>query len=52
LNKEANSLKGLWLSPDGKKQLKVHLNKIEIDNEKIESLEEILEQENYYANDC
>ncbi len=52
LNKEENNLQGLWISPDGKKQFKVELNKIEVDNKKIESLEEILEQEHYYAYNC
>lgn len=52
LTKEGNSLNGLWLSPDGKKQHKVKLTKVKVDNAKIESLEEILEQEHYYAYDC
>ncbi len=52
LNKETNSLNGLWISPDGKKQFKVELNKIEVDNKKIEHLEEQLEKEYYYAYDC
>jgi len=52
LNKENANLNGLWLAPDGKKQLKVNLNKVEIDNSEIENLEDQLEETYYNANDC
>lgn len=52
LNKESASLNGLWLSPDGKKQLKVVLKKVAIDKNKIEHLEDQLEETYYNANDC
>lgn len=52
LNKKQNNLKGLWISPDGKTQLEVELKKINIDNKSIEKLENKLEEEFYYANDC
>jgi iron uptake system EfeUOB component EfeO/EfeM len=50
--RENNQLKGLWISPDGKKQLKVELTKVKINSKQIESLENALENENYQANDC
>ncbi len=52
LNKENANLNGLWLSPDGKKQLKVVLNKVAIDKTQIENLEDQLEETYYNANDC
>ena len=52
LKRESNQLKGLWISPDGKKQLKVELKKVKINTKQIESLENSLENENYQANDC
>lgn len=52
LNKENASFNGLWLAPDGKKQLKVVLNKVAIDKTQIENLEDQLEETYYNANDC
>ncbi|WCM42672.1 hypothetical protein MG290_03060 [Flavobacterium sp. CBA20B-1] len=52
LNKEANGMNGLWISPDGKKQFKVQLNKINVNNKEIERLENILEEVFYYSYDC
>lgn len=52
LKKEKNSLNGIWISPDGKKQFDVKLNKVQIDKESIEKLENELEKENYEAYDC
>lgn len=50
--KKGGALKGIWISPDGKKQLEVNLSKTKISTQKIEQLEDKLEQENYNANDC
>lgn len=52
LKKENGTLKGLWISPDGKKQLKVELKKVNVSKTGIENLEKALENENYEAHDC
>lgn len=52
LTRNASTLKGIWISPDGKKQLEVNLSKSKISTKDIEILEEKLENENYNANDC
>ena len=52
LKRENNQLIGLWISPDGKKQLKVELKKVKINPKLIETLENALDNENYQANDC
>lgn len=52
LKRENNELNGLWISPDGKKQMKVALKKVKIIAKQIENLENTLEKENYEANDC
>ena len=52
LKKENGTLKGLWISPEGKKQLKVELKKVKVSKSEIENLENALEKENYEANDC
>jgi iron uptake system EfeUOB component EfeO/EfeM len=43
---------GIWISPDGKKQIKVELKKVKVTPKQLEQLEKNLEQENYEANDC
>jgi hypothetical protein len=52
LKRENNQLIGLWISPDGKKQLKVELKKVKINPKQIESFENALDNENYQVNDC
>ena len=52
LTRSGGTLKGIWISPDGKKQLEVNLSKSKISTQDIEKLEDKLEQENYSANDC
>ncbi|WP_136667866.1 hypothetical protein [Flavobacterium sp. H122] len=52
LKRDKGKLFGLWISPDGKKQLKVDLTKIKVPKTKIESLENQLEKEQYEAHDC
>lgn len=52
LTRNEGTLKGIWIAPDGKKQLEVNLSKSKIPTKDIEILEEKLENENYNANDC
>lgn len=52
LKRNAENLQGLWISPDGKKQLKVNLKKIKQSKAEIEKMEDELEKANYSANDC
>lgn len=52
LNRNDNQLKGVWVSPDGKKQLEVNLTKVKTTKEGIEILEDVLEKEYYNAYDC
>lgn len=52
LQKEKNQLKGLWISPDGKKQLPVILTKVKATKDQIEKLEDSLEKSHYDAYDC
>lgn len=52
LTRNAGTLKGIWISPDGKKQFEVNLLKSKISAKDIEKLEDKLENENYNANDC
>ena len=52
LTRSGGTLKGIWISPDGKKQLEVTLSKSKISTQDIEKLEDKLESENYSANDC
>ena len=52
LNRNDNQLKGVWVSPDGKKQLEVNLRKVKTTKEGIETLEDVLEKEYYNAYDC
>ncbi|MBD3904103.1 hypothetical protein IEW27_05760 [Chryseobacterium sp. C-2] len=52
LKRNSETLQGLWISPDGKKQLKVNLKKIKQSKAEIEKMEDELEKANYSANDC
>ena len=52
LKRNPDNLQGLWISPDGKKQLKVYLKKIKLTKAEIEKMEDELEKANYNANDC
>lgn len=52
LNRKNNQLNGVWISPDGKKQLPVYLTKVKTSKEQIEKLEDTLEKEQYSAYDC
>lgn len=52
LEKKGNSLNGLWISSDGTKQLSVKLEKQNISGQKLEYLENKLEEEYYNENDC
>jgi len=52
LKRNSENLQGLWISPDGKKQLKVNLKKIKQSKAEIEKMENELEKANYSANDC
>lgn len=52
LKRNSENLQGLWISPDGKKQLKVNLKKIIQSKAEIEKMEDELEKAKYSANDC
>ncbi len=52
LERENGKMNGMWISPDGKKQLKVILEKTTITAKEIEQLEEQLEMKWYEAKDC
>jgi len=52
LKRDNDSLQGLWISPDGKKQLKVSLKKLKPTKAEIDKMEDELEKANYNANDC
>ncbi len=52
VRKEGTGLKGLWISPDGKRQLPVILNNQAIHPKQAESYRETLEKINYENHDC
>lgn len=52
LKKTGNTLQGLWISPDGKAQLKVSLKSQEVSDKYREELEERLEKTHYSNHDC
>ncbi|MDQ1163137.1 hypothetical protein QE422_003505 [Chryseobacterium sp. SORGH_AS 447] len=52
LRKEGNLMKGIWISPDGKRQLPVILQEQKIGPKQIESYKDMLEKINYENNDC
>ena len=51
LKKKNNKLIGWWISDNGEK-IKIELNKNSLNKEKIDELEEKLENANYMNNDC
>ncbi len=52
LKKEKNNFNGVWISPDGKKQLEVKLNKKQVNKKKIDALENKFTDIQYEATDC
>lgn len=52
LHKTENGMKGIWISPDAKRQLKVKLAIQTLSSSMKEKMEEALEQTNYSNNDC
>ncbi len=52
LKRSTGQLNGVWISPDGKKQLPVKLSKVKVSKEKVEKLENTLEEELMSAYDC
>jgi hypothetical protein len=52
LQKTGAGMDGIWISPDGKKQLKVKLNIKTFTTKEKEKLDEALEKTNYENNDC
>lgn len=52
LKRSKGQLNGVWISPDGKKQLPVKLSKVKVSKEKVEKLENTLEEELMSAYDC
>ncbi len=52
VRKEGTDLKGLWISPDGKRQLPVILKEQVISPEQAESYKDTLEKINYENHDC
>ncbi|WP_316765005.1 hypothetical protein [Pedobacter aquatilis] len=52
LKKTDHHLDGIWISPDGKRQLKVLLSQQNINAKEIEELEERLERTHYENFDC
>ncbi|CEN47517.1 hypothetical protein [Capnocytophaga canis] len=52
LHRKGETLEGLWIAPDGKKQLQVTLKALPQSQKSYERMEEHLEQLNYEAHDC
>jgi hypothetical protein len=52
LKKDGNTLKGTWISPDGKRQLPVILKQENLTPKQTESYKNILEKVNYENHDC
>lgn len=52
LKKEGVNFNGIWISPDGKKQLKVTLKEVRMTKKETESYEDKMEKVNYENNDC
>lgn len=52
LKKEGNTLKGTWISPDGKRQLQVILKQENLTPKQIENYKNILDKVNYENHDC
>lgn len=52
LKKDGNVLSGTWISPDGKRQLKVSLKRTGMSDQEKETYEKKLEEVNYSNHDC
>ena len=52
LHRKNGTFNGIWISPDGKKQLKVILKKTVTPTKTIKKFDEILDKMNYENNDC
>ncbi|MFC3561427.1 hypothetical protein [Pedobacter jamesrossensis] len=52
LKKTANGREGIWISPDGNKQLKVKLTSKKVSKLDLDELEERLEKTHYQNFDC
>ncbi len=52
VKKNGNRLNGVWISPDGKTQLKVALEEINLSAKEKEVIETDLERTHYENNDC
>ncbi|WP_292010613.1 hypothetical protein [Chryseobacterium sp.] len=52
LKKEENTLKGTWISPDGKRQLPVFLKQENINKKDSETYQNKLDEVNYENHDC
>ena len=52
VKKNGNRLNGVWISPDGKTQLKVALEEINLSVKEKEVIETDLERTHYENNDC
>jgi hypothetical protein len=52
LKKSENTLNGIWISPDGNKQLKVELQKVKQNTNQVDALEKSYDKAEYDADDC
>ncbi|SIT20826.1 hypothetical protein SAMN05421786_10910 [Chryseobacterium ureilyticum] len=52
LKKEGETMNGIWISPDHKKQLPVQLKKVSISKKEMEGYEEKMEKVSYENHDC
>ncbi len=52
VKKSGETLKGFWISPDGKRKLNVNLKETPTTNTTMEKYDEKYEQVNYEMNDC
>jgi len=52
LKKEKEQLDGIWISPDGARQLKVKLKQVPLSAPEEQEYEKTLDQINYEHNDC
>jgi hypothetical protein len=52
LQKTPSGISGIWISPDGKRQLKVNLKEIPMKAAEREKYDDLLEKLNYENNDC
>lgn len=52
LKKEGTNFNGIWISPDGKRQLKVNLKEVRMTKKETETYADKMEKVNYENNDC